>query len=254
MLWRKLQLDWRYAIGEFSIVVLGVLAALWVENWNSFRNDRVLEREYLISLLGDFDSDSRSLDNAIRRSEEIAEAQLIVLDAVDRQSFDISPNRFVDAVYETGLLVFATHSRRTMNDLMSTGNLRIIESETVRSDLANFYSRIENRAQWQQNWREYQVHIGKMLPEIVSWQGRIALSLESNLASAPPWVQQSIEITEREAKDVLDRLMSHPNAVPAIENMLRIQSVNYQYNYEVKQQLLRLRDTVQTYSDELEKS
>jgi hypothetical protein len=254
MLWRKLHLNWRYALGEFAIVVLGVLAALWVENWNSYRNDRVLEREYLNSLLGDFDSDSRSLDNTIRRSEEIAEAQLIVLGAADRQSFNISPTQFVDAVHETGLLVFATHSRRTMNDLMSTGNLRIIESESVRTDLANFYSGIENRAQWQQNWREYQIHIGKMLPEIVRWQGRISLSLDPNQASAPPWIQPIAEITEQEAKDVLDRLISHPDALPAIENMLRIQSVNYQYNYEVKQQLLHLKDTVQTYLDELEKS
>jgi len=59
MLWRKLQLNWQYALGEFSIVVLGVLAAFWVESWNAGRNDRSLEIEYVQSLLRDLKADSR---------------------------------------------------------------------------------------------------------------------------------------------------------------------------------------------------
>jgi len=253
MLWRKIHLNWRYGLGEFAIVVLGVLAALWVENWNSDRKDRVLEREYLASLLGDFEADRASLDNTIRRSEEIADAQLLVLAAAEQQSFDVSPVEFVNAVHESGLLVFATHSRRTINDLMSTGNLRIIESEGVRTELADYYGEIEDRAQWQLNWRDYQIYLGKMLPEIIRWQGRIALSFDPNMDGIPPWIPPEADISDQDAA-VLERLIAHPGALPAIENMLRIESVNYQYNFSIKERLERLEETVRGYLSDLDET
>jgi hypothetical protein len=251
MLWRKLQLNWRYAIGEFSIILLGVLAAFAVENWNSDRKDRSLEREYLLSLLDDFDADKKSLDTAMQRSEEIASAQQTVLSVAERRHFEITPTEFVYAVSEVALLVFATHSRRTINDLMSTGNLRIIESDEVRTALANYYARIASRAQWQRNWRDYQIHLGKMLPEIISWQGRESLAFRDR-AILPPWVEPVNEVSQSEAQEILDRLIAHPGVLPAIENMLRIQSINYQYNNEIKKRLLEHTETVEAYLGELE--
>jgi len=251
MLWRKLQMNWRYALGEFAIILLGVLAALAVDNWNSDRKDRLLEREYLLSLLDDFEADHKSLGGAIRRSEEIARAQQTVLRAAEERQFEVTPAEFVYAVSEVGLLVFATHSRRTINDLMSTGNLRIIESDVVRTALANYHSRIASRAQWQQNWREYQIHLGKLLPEIIKWQGRESLAFP-DMASLPPWVEPLNEISRGEAQAILDRLIVHPDVLAAIENMLRIQSVNYQYNNEIKMQLFKLTETVEGHLSELE--
>jgi len=251
MLWRKLQLNWRYAFGEFSIILLGVLAAFAVDNWNSDRKDRFLEREYLLSLLDDFDADKISLDNAMRRTEEIASHQQSVLGAVEKRQLEMPPADFVRAVAEVGLLVFATPSRRTINDLMSTGNLRIIESDDVRTELVNYYSRIASRAQWQHNWREYQIHLGKMLPEIINWQGREALSFPDR-SGLPPWVEPVNEVSHDEAQETLDRLIAHPNVLPAIENMLRIQSINYQYNNEIKKRLFELTETVEAYLGELE--
>ena len=250
MLWRKLQLNWRSAIGEFAIILLGVLAALAVDNWNSDRKDRVLEREYLLSLLEDFEADRNSLKNAMRRSEEIASAQQTVLSIAESRQFGITPSDFVYALSEVGLLVLATHSRRTVNDLMSTGNLQIIESDEVRTALANYYAWIERRAQWRQNWREYQIHLGKMLPEIISWRGREALSFPDR-ADLPPWVEPVNEVSQDEAQRILDRLVDHPDVLPAIENMLRIQAINYQYNDEIKTQLFNLTEIVKGYLGEL---
>ena len=251
MLLRKLQLNWRYAFGEFSIILLGVLAAIAVDNWNSDRKDRFLEREYLLSLLDDFDADKISISNTMRRTEEIASAQQTVLRVAETQQFEITPAELVYALSEVGLLVFTMHSRRTINDLMSTANLRIIESEEVRAALANYYSRIASRAQWQRNWRDYQIHLGKMLPEIISWQGREALSFP-DLSGLPPWVEPVDEVSQSEAQEILDRLIAHPGVVHAIENMLRIQSIKYQYNNELKERLFELIETVDAYLGKLE--
>ena len=36
-----------YAIGEIALVVLGILIALQINNWNEWRKDRILEKETL---------------------------------------------------------------------------------------------------------------------------------------------------------------------------------------------------------------
>lgn len=42
-----LGISWRRAAGEFVLIVVGVLAALAVNNWNNDRANRELEQEYL---------------------------------------------------------------------------------------------------------------------------------------------------------------------------------------------------------------
>jgi len=49
-----------YAIGEIALVVIGILIALQINNWNEWRKDRVEEREVLKNLGRAFKSD---LDN-----------------------------------------------------------------------------------------------------------------------------------------------------------------------------------------------
>ena len=103
----------------------------------------------------------------------------------------------------------------------------------------------------ERNWRDYQIHLGKMLPEIISWQGRGALSFPDR-SGLPPWVEPVDEVSQSEAQEILDRLIAHPGVIPAIENMLRIQSINYQYNNELEKQLIDLAETVEAYLGELE--
>ena len=43
----------RYAIGEILLVVIGILIALQVNNWNKQRKANILEAEYYCRLLKD---------------------------------------------------------------------------------------------------------------------------------------------------------------------------------------------------------
>jgi len=60
MKWRLFRLDWKYAIGELLIVTLGVLVALYVDQWNTDRLLKLEEVDYIERLLeqAKFDLDS----------------------------------------------------------------------------------------------------------------------------------------------------------------------------------------------------
>ena len=51
----------KYAIGEILLVVIGILIALQINNWNEERKDRKLEKNYVELLTQDLRSDAKNL-------------------------------------------------------------------------------------------------------------------------------------------------------------------------------------------------
>jgi predicted transcriptional regulator len=50
-----------YAIGEIALVVIGILIALQINNWNEERKARIAEKLALISLKEEFQKNSKDL-------------------------------------------------------------------------------------------------------------------------------------------------------------------------------------------------
>lgn len=60
-----------YAIGEIVLVVIGILIALQVNNWNEQRKAKARERELLEFALENIRTDSLSLDSIMSRTDKI---------------------------------------------------------------------------------------------------------------------------------------------------------------------------------------
>jgi hypothetical protein len=52
---------WRYALGEAVLVILGILIALQIDNWNDDRIEQRQVREYALNLVGDLEADMAML-------------------------------------------------------------------------------------------------------------------------------------------------------------------------------------------------
>ena len=250
MLWRKFRLDWQYAFGEFAIVALGVLAALWVGNWNSDRNDRELEQRYMQSLLADLRSDIESLDYVMERSATHANEIKLVLSAVGQESVDVAPAEFARAVSLLSRLSFPVQSRETINDLMSTGNLRIIRSDEVRSGIAKYYSVVDMQSQWQPNWRVYQQEMGRLLPTLIDFEVRAAVE-PLMVEETPDWWKSNKTVTSSDVDEILRRLAESAVVIPAIENMYRVQALNHGNSMGLKKRAEELFRMVEVYSQQL---
>ena len=69
------RLNWRFLLGEFVVIVVGVLIALWVDELREARDNAALEIEYLASFVADLESDLAQFDETeawMRRSEAAA--------------------------------------------------------------------------------------------------------------------------------------------------------------------------------------
>lgn len=249
MLWRKLQLNWRYAIGEFLIVLVGVLAAFAVDRWYTNQQERLLESEYINALLGDLEKDRASILSSLEGAKTFASRGQVLLSSMSSGEIAVSPTEFVAAAATAAYLRFPTYTRSTIGDLMSTGNLRLIESDEIRALLSDYYTSAENRGQWNQNWREYQVHLGHIVPKFVPLHFRDAYEYQS--AGGPPWALKELRAGAEEAESILARMMELEGLQPAIENMVRTQGVHYTYHQIVLERLDDVISALEKYHSKL---
>ena len=121
-----------YAIGEIILVVIGILIALQINNWNEGRKDRTKEVIILEQLQSEFNSNLEQLDQKIR----IRNVQL--LDAQKLLSYIDDPASWIkDSVEKamTGTIGYATFDP-IENDLAASGSLRLIQNDSLKSLLS----------------------------------------------------------------------------------------------------------------------
>ncbi len=159
---------WRLLLGEFVVVVAGVLMALWVDQLRESRVNAALEVDYLESLLTDLDADLAQFDEAetwMRRSETAAATVLALYEGAPPSE---NVEDLVAAVETAGWQMLPSITRNTIDDLRSTGNLRLIRDLELRRAIADYYTDIENAlgplaAMQDRIWDQYDARVGNVL-------------------------------------------------------------------------------------------
>ena len=149
--------NWFAAALDFLIVVIGVFVALEVANWNQARQDRQEERRYYGQLLVDLRSDLQTFSRAERQADKHDEAAQLVIDRLGGKTpSQVSPGRMAAAIHYAGFIYIPYASRGTYNELVSTGNLRLLRSPELKSEIANYYATFEVNRQWDGLLRDQQ--------------------------------------------------------------------------------------------------
>jgi len=136
----------RRLIGEFTVIVVGVLTALAVDQWSQARQDRSTEASYLARVEADLVADSAMLETRIRSSGQGLDrlrALFIEVQAADRV-VDLSGDD-EDWFYLVGDGFAPSATRSVFDELISTGRLGLIEDEEVRTTLLSYYRESEGR-------------------------------------------------------------------------------------------------------------
>ena len=134
--------SWKLALGEFAIVSLGVLLALWADQAMQARQDSARAVSYLESLQTDVRADIRSL----RFSADQARSRLAITRQVDAWLHDLDatpdPDSLVMKAHFAGVLFPPTISTFTIDELKSTGDLRLLKNQALKRHMADYYNQI----------------------------------------------------------------------------------------------------------------
>ena len=134
-----------YAIGEIVLVVIGILIALSINNWSNNKQLRHTEQAYLLSLQSEFKTNLSKVNRTISENKELMnniEQMLTLFDSNVRDT--ISDKGISDIMYSIfGNSVSYQPSKGVLTDIISSGNLNLIQNEQLRQHLASFESTLE---------------------------------------------------------------------------------------------------------------
>lgn len=131
-----------YAIGEIILVVIGIIIALQVNNWNESRKDRVLEQDYYCRVLDDFNLEQKHLAEYITIADQKIEAAKQVLQ--DMYHSDEDNYTMMNNWIETQRLPVYVPRRVAFDDLKTSGNFKLLKDVAIKNSLALFYEDFEN--------------------------------------------------------------------------------------------------------------
>ena len=132
----------KYAIGEIILVVIGILIALQINNWNEARKSTVQETLYLTRLLSENKQDIVAFKENIKELKKGIETVVNLSKALkDETTDDSALIKSANDYFKYGSIypIFYS-SNSTFDDLSSTGNLKVITNTNLRDSIVQHYA------------------------------------------------------------------------------------------------------------------
>lgn len=139
-----------YALGEIILVVVGILIALRINSWNEEQKNIAKEQVILKELQQDFKDDLVQLDEKITMRSNLLRSAVEILDMIKTEEAvgrDFLIQRFQDIVKDPTFDPIE-------NDLISSGNIRLVRNDSLRRFLARWGSDYQQLQQIELEWQK----------------------------------------------------------------------------------------------------
>ena len=127
----------KYAIGEVLLVVIGILIALQINNWNQSRLDREVEKTTLLSLKADLSSALTQLNAKIDQNRRYRVSDSTAFHLIHNRikiPQDSLTNLLLRHVYTPGF----DPELGTLNEILNTGKMDVIRNDSIRNIISSW--------------------------------------------------------------------------------------------------------------------
>jgi hypothetical protein len=176
-----------YALGEIVLVVIGILIALQVNNWNEFRKDRIKEQVVLQQLKKEYISNLEQLESKIEIRNILINSSKKILSYIDHQKYTPADSIFF---YMSKGNYRPTYDP-IKNDLITSNKLALIRNDRLRALLTQWESNVFQLNEEEYFWRDYCIdHRLPFLSEKKLTRKLYFVSMENN---TKPYLLEEIE-------------------------------------------------------------
>jgi len=135
----------KYAVGEIILVVIGILIALSINNWNEARKIRDKEVVFLKNIKNDLLLNLEELKDYITARETSVNSAEFLLDMFELKK-EVDQNEFNLHNLNVQIWYPFNKNNNTYQELINSGNLAIISNDSIKNSLINMelgYKQIE---------------------------------------------------------------------------------------------------------------
>ena len=128
----------KYAIGEIILVVIGILIALQVNNWNQDRMAKMEAESFHQRLKEDLLNENTMLKERVSYYSKVEEHAKNVVNTLSNNS-NVLDSQFLIDVYQASQQWRYRNVRDTYDELISTGNIKLIPDQNLRKRIGLYY-------------------------------------------------------------------------------------------------------------------
>jgi hypothetical protein len=134
-----------YAIGEIVLVVIGILIALQINNWNEHKKEEAATVVYVNNLIEDIKQDTLMYANQIKAAQIKFQFSKEINEYINEGKAITDTSAFIINLQSIARLLLPAINDNTYNDLVSTGNMKLIRDKKSIDAIKNYYS---NQPSW----------------------------------------------------------------------------------------------------------
>jgi len=156
-----------YAIGEIILVVIGILIALQINNWDQNTSLNKQEIKALKNLKEDFKFNLEALKNASKTNDKNIHSCLVILNHTGkRYSEDFKMDSIInDVMSSPGFYP----NNGFLDDLINSGNLDILKNDLLRNKLSSWQPTIQTIYNRQEAAEEFDEELIRYIFKNGSW-------------------------------------------------------------------------------------
>ena len=132
-----------YAIGEIALVLIGILIALQINNWNEWRKDRIEEKQILIGLKEEFEMHLDDLAYQLNRSKDLVSGMTVFMSHVAEPDSSYSIEALDNGMWTSIFAGTWDPAFNHLNALLSSGRLQLILDSELQAKLAAWSSIVD---------------------------------------------------------------------------------------------------------------
>ena len=128
----------KYAVGEVILVVIGILIALQVNNWNEYRKEKVVEKKILLSLHNEISNNLESLEVVIDGKNKIINVNEYIINNTGKNGEwkSIKPlDSLMNYISLSGWIFVPQNG--VLNEIINSGKLLLIENDLIKNEIAS---------------------------------------------------------------------------------------------------------------------
>jgi len=137
----KTEKYFKYALGEIVLVVIGILIALSINNWNENRKSKRVVNEIYLNLQNSLVQDSTEVQRTIKSHNKSLKVQKeLILKQVSQESIEFEENNLNQLIADIQIGVFSFFPKTGIyNSIVSNNGMDLLKSTKIKASLINLY-------------------------------------------------------------------------------------------------------------------